>query len=111
MTSTETIDRLREALQIVFLHHPEVAALAISITWRGEDTPAEHGIWIGPDGPVSDAATILASTQQTLRMLDVQLGRGFDLLAILEQRIAAAASQLGELRETPEEAQPDPRAG
>lgn len=106
------INRIRDALQTVFLHHPdEVAALAVSVTWKGTEVPTEHGLWIGPDGPVTEAATILAGAQQTLRMLDVQLGRGFDLLAILEQRIAETAATLGELRETPEEVQSDPRPG
>lgn len=88
-------ERLRVAFADVFLHHPEVKCVAASVCWNGtlNDAQINHGIWIGPDGPVQTPDGIIGSIFQTLRMLDEQMGRGMQLAQYFQSQITTLGNE------------------
>lgn len=88
-------ERIRVAFQDVFLHHPEVKTLSATITWNGNLNDAQilHGIWLGPDGPVSTPDGIVGSLYQTLKMLDEQAGRGLNFVGYLQEQVQVLGTE------------------
>jgi len=83
-------EKLRAAFHDVFLNHPEVKALAASITWNGNlnDAQIMHGLWLSSDGgPVSTPDGLIGSAFQTIKMLDEQVGRGLNLVTYLRDQV------------------------
>lgn len=80
--------RLRDAINDVLLNHPEVMAVAASVTWHGPLNEAQinHGIWLGADGPVLTPAGIYGGIRQTMKMLGEQFGRAEQLAEHLQDQ-------------------------
>jgi len=99
-------NRLQEACRDVFLHHPEVKAVSVAICWNGKLNEAEinHGLWVGPDGPVTTPDGIVGSVYQTLRLLDIQLGRGMELALKLQSDLTGLYKDLLDANEKLEKA-------
>lgn len=88
-------ERLRLAFTDVFLHHPEVKCLAATVCWNGNlnDAQINHGIWLGPDGPVQAPDGVIGSVFQTLKMLDEQMGRGMQLAQFFRDQITTLGNE------------------
>lgn len=81
--------RLQDAVADVILHHPEVRAVAATVTWAGSLNEAQinHALWLGVDGVVQTPEDIINGIRQTLRLLDSQVERGYKLAGYLGDRI------------------------
>lgn len=103
-------DKLRAAFLGVFLAHPEVRCLGATICWNGNlnDARIHHGIWLGQDGgPVQDAASVIGSTYQTLKLLDEQMGRGMQIVNALREQAIVLSTEVMKQREELEQIKRD----
>jgi len=68
---------LQTAIQGVLLRHPEVAAVAASICWKGNlnDARIRYGVWVGEQGPVTELPVMFGSAYQGLKVLEDQCGQ------------------------------------
>lgn len=95
-------DKLRAAFLDIFLAHPEVRCLGTTICWNGNlnDARIHHGLWLGQDGgPVQDAASVIGSTYQTLKLLDEQMGRGMQIVTALREQAIVLSTEVIKQRE------------
>jgi len=89
-------DRLRDCFRDVFLHFPEVKALAAAITWNGplNDAKILHGVWLGPDGVVQTPDGVATGIVQTLKLLDSQFGQAEALAINYRDRLHVLGTEL-----------------
>lgn len=100
------MEKLREAFNTVFLAHPEVASLAVSINWAGNlnDAGISHGLWLNSDGgSVRKPDVMMGSVFQTMKLLSLQVAKTFEyaegLRDFLENTTKEILKQSEELKE------------
>lgn len=88
--------------------------MSVAITWNGElnDAKITHGVWVGP-GRKSVLAIdgVLGSAFQTIRLLDVQLGRAMNIVQGLRNAATALVNEINELNETKEKLKAEQTSG
>lgn len=94
-------EKLRDAFQPIINSHPEVAALACTISWKGALNSAQihHGIWLGENGLVGEPEVIFGSIYQTLKMLDEQCGRALEFVQMLKEDAVVAGTEAAKRHE------------
>ncbi len=100
------MDKLRAAFQGVFLAHPEVASLAVSINWAGNlnDAGISHGMWLNSDGgSVRKPDVMMGSVFQTMKLLSLQVAKTIEyaegLRGLLEDTTKEVLKKREELKE------------
>lgn len=87
---------IRGFFQDIITRYPEVGCLAATVTWNGalNDAAINHGVWVGPDGPVRSPDLVLKSVRQTTRMLGIQTARVDDIARAGEERLVTLVTEI-----------------
>ena len=108
-------ETLRAACASVIQSHPEVRTVSASVDFYGtlNDAQVQKGVWIGESGMVTAPDAILGSTMQTLRLLEEQIGRLFQVaggmresLQVLGEELVKKSKELAELEEGSDDDEP-----
>jgi hypothetical protein len=89
-------EALRQACVSVIQDHPEVRSVAATVDYYGalNDAVVQKGIWLGEEGVVTTPDAILGSTMQTLRLLEEQIGRLFQVAGSMKESLQVLGEEL-----------------
>jgi hypothetical protein len=91
----DCVDRFQELAQDCLLDHPELRNVSVVFCWKGglnDTTGVRKGLWLGDSGPVVDLPGIFGGLFQSLKMVDDQAARAFQLV----QQLREEAQVLGQ---------------
>ncbi len=85
----------------ILARHPEARSLAMVVDYQQSlnDANVNKGLWIGPNGSVTDPAAVFGSMHQTLELLQTQIVAARKVVLNLQQQAGHYGQELVKTRE------------